>query len=57
MFYAQSTVTVILGCYTFCLYTVIVKNMYTLKSVYIQIFKDSLKKLKHKRKKTFVIDT
>ena len=26
MFYAQSTVTVILGCYTFCLYTVIVKK-------------------------------
>ena len=52
MFQAQSTITVISGRYTFCRYTITVKNMSMLKTyVYSGVFLNSRKKwVKHKRK-------
>ena len=54
VFYAQSTVTVISGSYTFCRYTITVKNMYMLKTyICIQIFKNIRKKWVKYKLKTF----
>ena len=44
---------VISGRYTFCWHTIIVKNMYMSKLVYIKIFKNSLKKWLKDKLKTF----
>ena len=53
MFYAQSTITVVAGRYSFR-HIIIVKNMYMLNLVFNQIFKNSLKKwVKHKTENLF----
>ena len=55
VFSAQSTITVVSRRCTFCRYTIIVKNMFMLKLVYIQIFKNSLTKWrKTQNRKTFL---
>ena len=51
MFYAQSTITVISGHYTFCRYTISFKNMSMLKTYVFRFFLNSCKKwVKHKLK-------